>query len=264
MSYIPYIGYNSKHKLDMRDFMEIDKNSLVPIYEQIVHYINKNIETGEWKKGTKISTEKELMEKFDVSRGTIKKAISTLVDQQILTQKQGKGTFVIDENISFPFAEGLISFSESMKNQGIEFHTELISMDIKKANKEIATLLNIKTGDNYLFLERTRSVHDEVIMFIQNNINLHLAPDIEHADFENESLFNIIEKHSNHKVSYSETSFSAISSTKRISKLLKIEESSPLLFQEQIVHLENSSIIEIGRVWLKSNKFYVGSILQRA
>ncbi|MBX8938579.1 GntR family transcriptional regulator [Enterococcus gilvus] len=243
--------------------MEIDKNSLVPIYEQVMDYIKKKIEKGEWKKGDKISTEKDLMELFDVSRGTIKKAITLLVDEKVLTQKQGKGTFVIDENISFPFAEGLISFSESMKNQGLEFDTKLINLEKKKADKEIARLLKINLGDEYLFIERTRTVHNEVVMFIQNNINIKLAPNIETADYAHESLFNIVEKFSNHKVAYSETSFAAVSSTKTISKLLKIKEDSPLLFQEQLVHLEDDSIIELGRVWLKSNKFYVGSILQR-
>ena len=243
--------------------MEIDKNSLVPIYEQVMDYIKKKIEKGEWKKGDKISTEKDLMELFDVSRGTIKKAISLLVEEKVLTQKQGKGTFVIDENISFPLAEGLISFSESMKSQGIDFETELINLEKKKADEKIAEQLKINVGDDYLFIERTRTVHDEVVMFIQNNINIQLAPNIDTADYANESLFNIVEKYSEHKVAYSETSFAAVPSTKTISELLHIEENSPLLYQEQLVHLEDDSIIELGRVWLKSNKFYVGSILQR-
>ena len=210
--------------------MEIDKNSLVPIYEQVMDYIKKKIEKGEWKKEDKISTEKDLMELFDVSRGTIKKAISLLVEEKVLTQKQGKGTFVIDENISFPLAEGLISFSESMKSQGIDFETELINLEKKKAD---------------------------------DNINIQLAPNIDTADYAHESLFNIVERYSEHKVAYSETSFAAVPSTKTISELLHIEENSPLLYQEQLVHLEDDSIIELGRVWLKSNKFYVGSILQR-
>ena len=228
--------------------MEIDKNSLVPIYEQVMDYIKKKIEKGEWKKGDKISTEKDLMELFDVSRGTIKKAISLLVEEKVLTQKQGKGTFVIDENISFPLAEGLISFSESMKSQGIDFETELINLEKKKADEKIAEQLKINIGEDYLFIERTRTVHDEVVMFIQNNINIQLAPNIDTADYAHESLFNIVEKYSEHKVAYSETSFAAVPSTKTISELL---------------HLEDDSIIELGRVWLKSNKFYVGSILQR-
>ncbi|AXG37293.1 GntR family transcriptional regulator [Enterococcus gilvus] len=244
--------------------MEIDKHSLVPIYEQVMDYIKKKIEKGEWKKGDKISTEKDLMELFDVSRGTIKKAISLLVEEKVLTQKQGKGTFVIDENISFPFAEGLISFSESMKSQGIDFETELINLEKKKADEKIAELLKINIGDDYLFIERTRTVHDEVVMFIQNNINIQLAPNIDTADYAHESLFNIVEKYSKHKVAYSETSFAAVPSTKVISDLLHIEENSPLLYQEQLVHLDDDSIIELGRVWLKSNKFYVGSILQRS
>jgi DNA-binding GntR family transcriptional regulator len=150
-----------------------------------------------------------------------------------------------------------------MKSQGIDFETELINLEKKKADEKIAEQLKINIGDDYLFIERTRTVHDEVVMFIQNNINIQLAPNIDTADYAHESLFNIVEKYSEHKVAYSETSFAAVPSTKTISELLHIEENSPLLYQEQLVHLEDDSIIELGRVWLKSNKFYVGSILQR-
>ncbi|MBU5583619.1 GntR family transcriptional regulator, partial [Enterococcus sp. S181_ASV_20] len=109
--------------------------------------------------------------------------------EKVLTQKHGKGTFVIDENISFPLAEGLISFSESMKSQGIDFETELINLEKKKADEKIAEQLKINIGDDYLFIERTRTVHDEVVMFIQNNINIQLAPNIDTADYAHESLF---------------------------------------------------------------------------
>lgn len=243
--------------------IEIDKNSPVPIYEQVIEYIKINIQNGHWKSGDKISSEKELMDLLNVSRGTIKKAIGELVKENILTQKQGKGTFVVDKNISFPFAEGLISFSESMKNQNIDFSTTLITSEIRKADEAIASLLKIKSGEDFLFLERTRSVKDEVVMFIQNNINIQLSLHIENADYVNESLFNIIERFTQKKVSYSETSFAAIASEPKISELLQIKTGEPLLFQEQVVHLENSDVIEVGRVWLKSNKFYLGSILQR-
>jgi len=243
--------------------VEMERNSFIPVYKQVVNFIKRQIQANIWKQGEKIFSEEILAKQIGVSRGTVKKAINELIEEGILIQKQGKGTFVVDPNINFPLAQGLISFSEVLKKQNIHFSTEILSLKVKNAPKDLAQLLNIKINDNYLFLQRIRRVNNDVIMFIENNINISLVPNIENADFKNESLFNIIETYTKKKVSHSETRFAAIEADENKAKCFNINVGSPLLYQEQIVHLEDSSIIELGKVWLKSNKFYLGSFFQR-
>lgn len=243
--------------------MKVKRDISVPLYEQIEIIIKQNIAKGTWEKGEKIPTEKELMKTFDVSRGTLRKAISSLVKDDFLIQKQGQGTFVTDSDFALPLTEGLHSFYEYMKEMDIDFQTVIISKEIKKATETIANSLGINIGENYLLLERIRKVDNEVVMFIQNNINIKEAPGIFNADFINNSLFSIIESYSDSKITYSETRFAAIEADGNKSETFNINIGSPLLYQEQIVHLANSNIIELGKVWLRSNKFYVGTILQR-
>jgi len=243
--------------------VEVKRDSFIPVYEQVVEYIQQQIQNNIWKKGQKIFSEEILAKNISVSRGTVKKAINELIEKGILIQKQGKGTFVVDQNINFPLTQGLISFSEALKSQNINFSTEILSLKIEKAPKNIAKSLNITINDNYLFLQRIRRVNDEVIMFIENNINISLVPNIEHADFENESLFNIIEMYTKKRVSHSTTRFAAIEAVETKAKHFNIKIGAPLLYQEQLVHLEDDNVIELGKVWLKSNKFYLGSFLQR-
>ena len=52
--------------------------SAVPLYKQIVRDLMDQIETGEFKEGDKLPTEAELMERFDVSRITVRAAIKDL------------------------------------------------------------------------------------------------------------------------------------------------------------------------------------------
>lgn len=243
--------------------MVIERNSLIPLYKQVENLIIRNIRNNKWKKGSKIPSENEMVKEFKVSRGTVKKAISDLVDEGFLIQKQGMGTFVIDEDFSVPLAEGLHSFSEYMTDQGIEFETEILTKEIRFADEYLANKLNIEVGGGYLFIERIRRVNDEVIMFIQNNINYELCPDIINADFINQSLFSIIEENTDSRVSHSETRFAATEADEEKIKYFDIKIGSPLLFQEQVVYLENAKVIELGKVWLKSNRFYLGTILQR-
>lgn len=66
----------------------------IPLYQQIYNYFHDRIKTGVLKANDKIPTEKELMEKFLVSRITVKNAINKLGEDGYVTRIPGKGTFV--------------------------------------------------------------------------------------------------------------------------------------------------------------------------
>lgn len=241
----------------------IKKDCPTPIYMQVVDYLRENIASGAWEQASKIPSEVELMSTLGVSRGSIKKAISKLVDEGLLEQIQGKGTYVKSKDISFPLTEGLISFSESLIEQGLSFETNILDCEIRKSDEDISRHLGIVEGSDYLHLERVRSVEGEPVMFIENNINMALVPGIETADFVNEGLFAIIERLSGHQIEYSKTSFVAKLADTQRADALGLSTQSPLLQQLQTVYLDNDSAIEYARVWLKSSKFKLGTVFQR-
>lgn len=249
--------------IDQETCSIIKKDCSKPIYMQVAEYLSDNINSGRWKDSERIPSEAELTESLGVSRGSVKKAISKLVDEGVLEQIQGKGTYVKPHDISFPLAEGLISFSESLAEQGIEFETRIIEIEERDADAELAAHLNIPVGSPYLHLERVRQVHGEPIMYIENNINSSLAKGILDADFVNDSLFSIIEHFTGRQVAYSKTSFVANAADAKRSEYLKVKAESPLLQQIQTVHLDDDRVIEYARVWLKSSRFYLGTIFQR-
>ena len=99
-------------------------------------------------------------------------------------------------------------------------------------------------------------------MFIENNINMALAPGIETADFVNEGLF-AQSSGSGHQIEYSETSFVAKLADTQRADALGLSTQSPLLQQLQTVYLDNDCAIEYARVWLKSSRFQLGTVFQR-
>jgi DNA-binding GntR family transcriptional regulator len=241
----------------------INKDCATPIYKQVVNILTENISSGKWRESDRIPSELELASSLGVSRGSIKKAVSELVDAGVLEQIQGKGTYVKPHDISFPLNEGLISFSESLREQGISFVTTILVSETLKADEKLASKLEIPIGSPYMHMERIRSVSGEPIMYIENNINCALVPNIGSEDFEKVSLFETIERLSGHKVAYSDTSFFAIGADEKRAKSLKVSLGQPMLQQIQTVFLDNNKPIEYARVWLRSNRFYVGTISQR-
>jgi GntR family transcriptional regulator len=65
-----------------------------PLYKEVKIRLTRGLAAGEWKAGEAIPSEARLAERFDVSIGTIRKAIDELVAERILLRQQGRGTFV--------------------------------------------------------------------------------------------------------------------------------------------------------------------------
>ena len=68
--------------------------SFSPLYQQIKGLIVRSLQSGEWKPGEAIPSEVELASRFQVSQGTVRKAIDELAAENLLLRRQGKGTYV--------------------------------------------------------------------------------------------------------------------------------------------------------------------------
>ena len=68
------------------------------MYKKIYDDLLEAIEKGIYPPGSKLPSEKELMEQYNVSRITSKKALEMLADRNIIVRMPGKGSFVLEEN----------------------------------------------------------------------------------------------------------------------------------------------------------------------
>ncbi|GAA3407026.1 GntR family transcriptional regulator [Paenibacillus hodogayensis] len=66
----------------------------IPLYSQIRSYILEQIQRDQWRANDQLPTEAVLADQFEVSRFTIKKALSELVEEGLVYRVQGKGTFI--------------------------------------------------------------------------------------------------------------------------------------------------------------------------
>lgn len=87
-----------------------------PIYIQIHNDIKRSIESGKWKIGDRIPSERELAVDFGVSRMTLRQAVQTLVDEGILERHVGSGTYVARQKVQEKMS-GVTSFTELTKHR---------------------------------------------------------------------------------------------------------------------------------------------------
>ncbi len=77
--------------------MRLDKHSSIPLYAQLRELLVEEIQDGNFKPGQRIPSELDLCKEHDLSRPTVRQAISDLVADGILVIEKGKGTFVASE-----------------------------------------------------------------------------------------------------------------------------------------------------------------------
>lgn len=78
----------------MKKSIDIDKNSLTPVYRQIVMKISAMIDAGELENGKMLPSMNELADEHEISKETVKKAYTILRDKGFVEPHQGKGFFV--------------------------------------------------------------------------------------------------------------------------------------------------------------------------
>lgn len=170
----------------------IDSNNKVPFYYQLAKEIEEKIDNGEWKKGEKITSERELCEQYKVSRITVRNAINELEKKGKLEKIQGKGTFVLGKNIVQNLGN-VYSFSKEMEKQGKITSTRLLVQKLIKADYKIASQLNIDEGSEVVYLERLRIADDLPIMLEKTYFDFSKYPFMLTIDLKTKSLYKSLE-----------------------------------------------------------------------
>lgn len=246
-----------------QDFLEIEENSSKPIYQQVTDGISSLILSGKWEPGEKIPSEEEIITKLKISRGTLRKSLDILVEQGLLTKSQGKGTFVSKPKISYPFAQELISFAETMDRKGLAYETNVIEQKIIYPDQNMQKKLQISKEDKVLQLKRIRSIEKEPAILLENWVAIKYFPGIEKMDFKENSLFKAMEELMKEKIVYGVRNFSAVSLSRGQALFLELEEKAPILKIEQLVFGPGEVPIEFSNTLLRTDKYQVTSMLPR-
>jgi GntR family transcriptional regulator len=143
----------------------IDSESIVPLYKQLFHYLNSAIENHQFKPGDRIPSENELVQEFNISRVTIRRALQELAHQEKIVSVPGKGSFVLQPKIE-PLT-ALTSFSENMRAQGYEPSYQDTAVAFISPTKQIQSHLKVSEQGRVLHIHRMM-LADGVPMAIQN------------------------------------------------------------------------------------------------
>lgn len=240
----------------------VDFNPRETIYIQLADILREKIYSKEWGARTRIPSEHALMARFGVARGTVRRALKALVDEGLLVQRRGSGTYVAEPGISHPAGVRPLSFAESLREQGREFKTQVIDKWITRAPADVAYELNLNPGDEVMFMRRVRTVEGDPIMCQEGWSNIIECPGLYDVDYEVESLFNAVQRCSGRRIKTSQMRYTARVAGREHGELLACDESAALLLLEQNIYLEDGTPIEWSTSWFKPGQSIVGTAIQ--
>lgn len=237
------------------------KAGSAPVYSQLAALLREKIGLHEWAPGSRIPSEHELMARFGISRGTVRRAISELVDEGFLVQVRGSGTFVSERALSHPAGERSLSFGESLREQGKDFVTHVLEKRVVPAPADVAEHLCIQPDSPVLYLLRVRTVDGKPVICQEGWENLGECPGLEGADFSHETAFDAVERCSGRKITWSKVRYSASAAGER-AEALGCDEGDPVLVLRQTIGLADATVIEWGLTWLLSGQEVAGTSVQ--
>jgi DNA-binding GntR family transcriptional regulator len=243
---------------------EIDRNSPTPIFEQITNWMREKILSGEWKNDHKLPAETDLADELNVSRGTVRKAIESLLSQRLLVRIHGKGTFVKNQLLLEQKPNWrLAGFSRDLISRGIPYSTEVLSSEITHPTLDVRGLLKLKPDDLIFHMYRLRKIEEQPVLLIENHLVYSACEGVEKVDFTKKQLYLTLEDEFGIKFDWSRRTYKAVVASDRINKYLLLPKKSPLMYLEELYHNTKNIPIEYTRAWFDASVFHIKAIIRR-
>lgn len=227
-----------------------------PLYQQIKGLILQGLDRGEWKPGESIPSELELAARFQVSQGTVRKAIDELAAENLLIRRQGKGTFVATHNeakVRYRF----LRLTPDEGRPGVS-SSQILDCRRTKASAEIAAALDLRAGDAVVNMRRVLSFDD--VPTILDDIWL---PGSVFKGLTLESLlryrgpvYALFETEFGVSLVRAEEKIRAVAATDVQAKPLQVQLGSPLLQVERIAYTYGDRPMELRRGHYVSERYH--------
>jgi len=141
----------------------------------IKQFIVNKIESGYWPQHSRVPSENELAEQFNVSRMTSRRALQELTEQGILVRSQGSGTFVATFKSQSSLLE-IRNIADEVQDRGHHYQAKQLVLTKGVVSEEIAITLGCKTSDIVFYSEVLHLENGEPIQLEQRYVNTKLIP----------------------------------------------------------------------------------------
>lgn len=243
--------------LQIQDYA-INHDLPLPLYYQVKQALYSAITEKRLIPGECIPPETELMERFHVSRATVRQAVGELMHSGYLYRHKGKGTFVSAPKVEEGFFSRLESFNEEISRKGLVPSTKVLSL------KAVAPIpyINGQLGlgeEKLICLSRLRYADGLPVVFFETYLPYSRYPGLLEQDFSQNSLYSLLETQYGHRINRARRTIEAVLSSPQEAKLLALKSGAPIFLVKTLAMYNDSIPAEysIARYSGENNRFTV-------
>lgn len=233
----------------------LDTNKL-PQHRVLYELLRKHIMEGVYPEGSLLPSENELCSAHEVTRPTVRQALSRLENEGYISKHQGKGSIVR----SLPKGIGILSIQGTTSGVGKHnLETKPIGKPAVKKWPEdfMFELSELELESGCIVLERNRIVDGMPVLYEISYIpNINISR-FAQKSFTNKSLFDVMRRDYGIEVKGGQQRIMAMKADAEIGKYLNIKEGDPILKMERKIETSRKDYFFYSSIYCNTNEFYL-------
>ena len=218
-----------------------------PLYERVQSVLAGDIADGSLPPETQLPPEEGLIERFKVSRTTVRKAIQNLIERGLVEVRRGKGTFVTQPKITQELTE-LTGFVEDMQALGRSPTARLLDKRIIAADEAVARQLALASGTLVFRLRRVRLADGVAMSFDEAYLPRDIGEKVADNDLEAEPVFALLEEKYDTPLVEAEYKLEAAAAGLVAAEALQVPPGSPIFLIERTSYTTGNRPVDYERL----------------
>ncbi len=221
----------------------------VSIYKKLLH----DIQCGKYPENTLLPSEESLCGIYNVSRTTLRRALTMLKQAEFVYSVQGNGAYVKPRVFTQPLSS-FYSFTDSLKRDDILIQNTIIRCELLQADQSLAAATGYPVGTAFHKLVRLRSAKEYPLMLENTYLpqSRFLALDIE--ILSHGSLYEFLKSRYGFHVERATERFRPVMPRSDERSLLKISANTPCILLERFSY-ENNILSEYTKSIVRGDKY---------
>lgn len=205
----------------------------IPLYHQLKQILRAEIERGTYRPGDRLPAESELIQRYGISRITVRQALDELETSGVVVRRHGKGTYVAEKHIEQDLVR-LTDFVEDMELAGLAPSSHVLAFTREPTSQVVAEALALHKGEEVIRIDRLRLANDHPIAYDTTWLPLRFGLLLSETALANETIYHILETHYSIPVEAGTFHITAATATAEQAKLLALSAETGLLLIQRI------------------------------
>lgn len=220
---------------------QIQADNSLPLYIQLKDILTKKIKDGTLKNGERLPSERELCQTYDVSRITVRQALSDLENKGLISRAHGKGTFVTQSKLEQELYS-ITPFQNALLSKGLNPTTKYLDYKIISNTYKMSKILNLPIAEDLVELTLLGLGNDKPMAFYTSYFTCSLGLKMHELAVEytqGNKSFTTIDLYNDLpdlQIGTVYQTFEASISDHFLSNVLEIKKGSPILIVESTVY----------------------------